>query len=179
MAKITYKRFRHTDYYASPETGKVYRKKKDGTYKQLADRISGSGYIQHYLWKGGKKKHYSAHHIVMEAVSGLPYDEMLKRGLEIMHANHNKTDNRYQNLKWGTRKENAKDTVWRKYAKLNENNRLQRWSDDQIIKAHTMLEYGSGYKEIIKEIGMSSITIHRIKNKVMRYGKVIEEYEGT
>ena len=54
----------------------------------------------------GKQKHLSAHRAV--ALAYLPNPESKP---EVRHMNHDKTDNRLVNLKWGTTAENKQDSM--------------------------------------------------------------------
>lgn len=52
------------------------------------------------------KRHRQVHTLVLEAFVG-----PRPPGMECRHLNGDATDNRVENLKWGTRKENAQDTM--------------------------------------------------------------------
>ena len=68
---------------------------------------SKSGHIEVQLCHGPKgKRHYKAHQLVLFAFVG-PMPE----GMECRHLNGNPSDNRADNLKWGTRKENIHDAM--------------------------------------------------------------------
>ena len=48
--------------------------------------------------------------------------------------------------------------------------------NETIIAIHKDIEAGLTLKELIEKYGVSKSTIYRIKNKIGRYGKAIEEY---
>lgn len=67
--------------------------------KTCTDR---GGYSFVSLWKGGRKKNFKIHRLVLEAFS--PVDGM--KELDCNHIDENKSNNRLENLEWLTRKEN-------------------------------------------------------------------------
>lgn len=62
--------------------------------------IKKNGYVFARLTLSERKKNYHIHHLVLIAFSG-------EKGLEVNHINHNRSDNRLENLEWSTRKENC------------------------------------------------------------------------
>lgn len=63
-------------------------------------------YLQVYLSRGGKKRTVRVHHLVLEAfIAPRP------PGYEALHANDIGTDNRAENLSWGTTSQNTLDKV--------------------------------------------------------------------
>lgn len=62
------------------------------------------GHQQVSLCKDGKIKACRVHQLVLDAYLPKPSDE-----LEVIHVNSTASDNRLQNLKWGTHKENNND----------------------------------------------------------------------
>lgn len=85
-----------------------YKKIIEQTYKQrqLKPTLDRSGYYRVHLGVDGKKYSYSVHRMVLMAFVGMP-----KKGHEGCHNNGVSTDNRIENLRWGTQEENAKDRV--------------------------------------------------------------------
>ena len=63
-----------------------------------------AGYYQVHLRKDGKRQKKLVHRLVLMAFSGLPESEQEGR-----HLNDIKTDNRLENLRWGSRSENIMD----------------------------------------------------------------------
>lgn len=72
--------------------------RKEKILRHLKDR---GGYLYINLWENGKVKHYRVHRLVAEAF--IPNPNNLP---QIDHINTNKSDNRVENLKWVTQKEN-------------------------------------------------------------------------
>lgn len=77
------------------------------TYPRLVSAIpSKNGYLRVQLWAGNKSRFKFIHGLVLEAFVG-PYPE----GQEARHLNDIKTDNRLENLAYGTHAENMQDWV--------------------------------------------------------------------
>jgi hypothetical protein len=73
------------------------------------------GYIQYEMYsKGGKRKNVRGHVLVMHTFVGYP-----EAGMMICHWDDIKNNNKLENLRYGTRKENFEDMIRNKYLKLN------------------------------------------------------------
>lgn len=72
----------------------------------LSPGVDSRGYLRTILSDHGRKRHVQIHRLVMEAFVG-PRPE----GLVTRHLNGNPTDNRLENLRYGTPKENAQDAI--------------------------------------------------------------------
>lgn len=94
----------HTVKKYSPFFDKIIEQK----YKQrlLRPTLDKSGYYRVHLGVNGVKKSYSVHRMVLMAFVGIP-----PNGYEGCHNNGISTDNRIENLRWGTQSENVKDRV--------------------------------------------------------------------
>jgi hypothetical protein len=89
--------------YLVSDLGNVFSIKADFVMKQTPNNY---GYLWIDLWDGVKRRRRAVHHVVLEA-----FVEPHPPGLECLHGNDIKTDNRLSNLRWGTRSENAKDII--------------------------------------------------------------------
>lgn len=81
------------------------RIKSNGGKKKLNKHImkarkQNSGYSVVNLWKGGERKTFTVHRLVLSTFTK-DYEDM-----DVNHKNGNKRDNRLINLEWCTRKEN-------------------------------------------------------------------------
>ena len=93
----------YDDGYLATRCGQVislrYRK-----VKYMKPGVSHHGYLHVNLWKNGKSRSCKIHQLVLEA-----FGFYRAEGQVCRHLNGEPTDNRLENLKWGTRKENGKD----------------------------------------------------------------------
>lgn len=78
------------------------------TYRGREMRLSrqAHGYVGVILWRDGKYRNVRVHRLVLEAFVG-----PCPRGMETLHGNGQRNDNRLANLRWGTQEENAEDRV--------------------------------------------------------------------
>lgn len=85
--------------YKCSNMGNVYSIKHK---KVMSPRDNNCGYLTLSLYKNGKPKHFYVHRLVAEAF--IPNPENKKT---IDHINCVRSDNRLENLKWATQKENC------------------------------------------------------------------------
>ena len=92
--------------YAVSEHGRVVSFRR-GRFRELKPTLKSNGYHQLMLCSdGGRVKAKLLHHVVLETFVSKKPD-----GMETRHLNGIKTDNRIDNLKWGTPMENKEDRV--------------------------------------------------------------------
>lgn len=84
------------------------RRRDNSTFRTrevvLKPRMNRGGYLYVTLSMGGKKKSFTIHKLVAWAHLGEPLD-----GYEVRHLNGCSSDNRLENLQWGTQSENERD----------------------------------------------------------------------
>lgn len=68
--------------------------------------VTGSGHVRVLLRRPGQRQSVGLHRLVLEAFVGPCPD-----GYEALHSNGVASDNRVQNLRWGTRSANVRDAV--------------------------------------------------------------------
>ena len=83
------------------DDGRVFSKYKNDYMKH---KVSKSGYYHLSLCQDGKSKNYYTHRLV--AIHYLPNPQNLP---EIDHINRDKSDNRLQNLRWSSKRDNAQN----------------------------------------------------------------------
>lgn len=64
------------------------------------------GHLHVDLWRDGVGRSFYVHRLVLQAFVG-----PCPPGMEALHRNGNPTDNRVENLRWGTRSQNLHDSV--------------------------------------------------------------------
>jgi hypothetical protein len=83
------------------------RVRRHGTKKLLTMRtLAGNGYVIVMMSKNGKYQNQLVHRLVLKAFCGAPVT-----GQQCRHLNGVRTDNRLENLRWGSAKENAADQI--------------------------------------------------------------------
>lgn len=100
--------------YRVGDDGTAWSKKKhtrtnevrDGEWRRLNPTTNKDGYLHVGLSNNTHQKTCKIHRLVLEAFAGA-----CPQGMETRHLNGNQTDNRLENLRWGTSKENRADCV--------------------------------------------------------------------
>lgn len=93
--------------YFVTDTGVVYSINSGKGMRPIKQHtLVRDGYIGVQLWKEGKIKNKTLHVLLLETfVSTRP------KGMQVCHNDGNKLNNRLDNLRWGTPKENAADRL--------------------------------------------------------------------
>lgn len=109
--------------YTVDVNGNVYSKRL-GT--PLKPRIS-HGYKNVGLYKNNKRCSVAVHKLVLDVFVGLCPD-----GMECRHLDGNKKNNNINNLKWGTRRENAADRILHGINNRGENSGVARLTEQDV-----------------------------------------------
>lgn len=132
MDQATWRQHPVYEFYEVSSCGRVrsidaYRpaKRRSGTEyvrfvkgKELKPALTPNGYQFVSVWKDGQRHQVTVHKLVCETFHGPKLE-----GMEVRHLNGDKTDNRAENLAWGTRSENNLD-------------RQRHGTDYQLNKTH-------------------------------------------
>ena len=127
-------------------------KKVEG--KIISQLITRNGYCQVSLWKYGKRKVFLVHRLVLHVFVGECPENM-----EVRHLNSIPTDNRLENLAYGTRSENTIDTL-----NLGRGGR-QRLNPFLVVEIRKRLNNGESTKVLAQEYEVSTRAINKIKNR--------------
>jgi hypothetical protein len=129
----------------------------------LKPYVHNSGYLRAGLSKEGKMNYYMIHRLVANAFLGKPEDA----SLVVMHMNDIKTDNRLENLKWGTPCENSSD-AYRKgltknpsEGKFNEENHLSKPINQLAMSGHVLRRFPNSY-EVNRSLGINQGNIIQV-----------------
>lgn len=94
----------YADIYASHD-GEIWSA-KTGTLKAQRSTANGKGYKAIWLWENGRDRERRVHRLVILAFHGNPPSP----GHTPDHINRDRTDNRAENLRWATPKEQASNS---------------------------------------------------------------------
>lgn len=127
--------------------------------KMLVPTIKQGGYLAVHmrLKDNGRPSLMSVHRLVAEAFLGpSPFPEAVVR-----HLDGERTNNRPQNLAWGTQRDNAADR-WRQEGRIEED----------LIAASIAYMHGISRDEICRGFGVSA---ERLRGWVQKYRPLYEE----
>ena len=113
-----------------------------------------NGYLEVYVCNGKKRKHRTVHSLVAEAFLGAKPE-----GLDVMHGNGDRSDNRAENLSYGSRSENLRSTY--SYGGKQANGKLSLEDVDDI---RLRLLRGQSCPEIAREYGVNPSAIYHIRD---------------
>ena len=106
-----------------------------------------------------KTKTYYKHRLVLHAFVGeCPF------GCEALHINGNKLDNRPENLRWGTRKENVADAIKHGTATIGSKNGAAKLTDEMIKTIRQSRLINDSVDKLSNQFQVSVTTIRRVLN---------------
>lgn len=123
-----------------------------------------SGHLDIVLRKPGdeSKRLWKVHHLVLWAFVGPAPPKM-----ECRHLNGNPADNRPENLKWGTRRENVHDAIAHGTFYRSGRCRYSEHDYENVAKGISRLR-GRKLKEIATELGVPLWLVHYLKYRRMK-----------
>lgn len=146
----------------------LYRIKKLINNKILKIFVDSCGYPSVNLSKNNKRGPIRIHRLVLEYFVGI-----CPSGMECRHLNGTRTDYKIENLKWGTRSENVKDSIkhgtktnptW--FDNKGTKNGNSKLIDKDLLEIRKLINEGNlMQKEIARRYNVSPQTICDIKNK--------------
>ena len=118
---------------------KSYSSKKQGDFRN--PRLDESGYLFLGLYREGKCRTARVHRLVLETFVG-----PCPPGKQGCHRNDIKTDNYLGNLRWGTQRSNAKDSIRNGRQVRGESVTLSKLKEEQIVRIRKL--YKKGWRQI-------------------------------
>lgn len=110
--------------------------------------------------KNGGSKRLRVHILVLEAFIGLR-----PTGMECCHNNGIRLDNRLENLRWGTTKSNAQDTVKHDKSRRGERNAFVKLTKEQVLEIRKRMDEGQTSTRIMQEFKISRSHANAIKSR--------------
>ena len=113
--------------------GRLWRNGKEKKFT-----VGPVGYEVVSFSTNNKTKTYYKHRLLLHAFVG-----ECPVGCEALHINGNRLDNRLDNLRWGTRKENVSDAIKHGTATIGSRNGAAKLTDEMINFARAMWNEGN------------------------------------
>jgi len=129
--------------------------------KWLKTKFSPSGHENVGLYKNNKIHYVWVHRLVLETYVGPCPD-----GMEACHNDGNPADNRLENLRWDTRRNNHRDKVQHGTHNRGERHGRVKLNELQVRVIRRLIEFGNLTRlEIAKVFNVNDSTIGDIKAK--------------
>lgn len=130
--------------------------------KVLTPQREKNGYYRVTLSKDGEARRYSVHRLVLLTFCGEPTP-----GQEARHLDGNRGNNALDNLRWGSRHENAMDrSVHGTHPdRRGEKHPMSKISDRDAAEIHALATSGQPYSVIAQRFPVSAATVSRLKNQ--------------
>lgn len=128
-----------------------------GRWKERKTQFDRRGYVRVGLKVGGRLINPPVHRLVLEAFVG-PCPE----GMEARHLNGRRSDNRVDNLAWGTKVENQADKVAHGTRQEGARNGNSRLTDADVVSIRMEAQSGRIHEEIARDFGVSQPTVSSI-----------------
>jgi hypothetical protein len=132
------------------------RSTKSKQLKKITFDAHGRPYLG--LWKNNKQKIVRPHKLVLEA-----FVSVCPEGMECCHNDGNQQNNRLENLRWDTPKNNHADKLKHGTSNTGERCNWAKLTKAQVISIRADIRT---QKEIATEYGVQQSQISRIKNGV-------------
>lgn len=143
--------------YAVSDHGDVVSWRR-GEFKMVSLVDPGNGYVRVGMSRDGKQELRLVHSLVLST-----FQCERPEGLQVRHLNGNKKDNRLDNLKWGTAKENAEDRERHGTTAHNGGEKCNLSKLNNDIVRQIRVSAGT-HREIAERFGISQPTVTRIIN---------------
>jgi len=132
---------------------------KGRSFRRLKIAVGTNGYLKVHLRKDDRYHSRYVHRLVLEAFIG-----PCPKGMECRHLNGDKTDNRLENLVWGTKEENEKDKISHGTHQFGERNPNRLLSAEEVELVREASESEETQQSIARRFGVSQSCIAKIAN---------------
>lgn len=123
----------------------------------LTNQLCENGYVGVRLCVSGKKHWKLVHRLILEAFVG-----PCPKGMESLHGNGVRSDNRLDNLKWGSKRSNMLDRDRHGTTASGERNGRSRLTNDQVREIKAALSAGVTRAALAARFGVGWTTIDNI-----------------
>lgn len=131
-------------------------------YYLLKGSITVYGYNHIVFHRDGKQKSFRSARIVMQAFRG-----PCPAGMEVLHRNSRRTDDRLCNLRYGTRADNELDKVLAGTSNRGERHGMAKLAEASVRRIRILLIGGVTQKSIAKRFNVNSSTISAISRGIL------------
>jgi DNA-binding transcriptional regulator YiaG len=122
--------------YYFTDNGKIFKENYKGTkgkIKEIKQTITNKGYLRVKIIVNKKHKHICVHRLILIAFEGLSKNKKD----ECRHLDGDKKNNKINNLKWGSRKENENDKIRHGTHNMGTNNPRSVLTESQVKEIRT------------------------------------------
>jgi hypothetical protein len=133
------------------------------TWNRLSLFKSHNGYLTVGLRSDGVMSSWRVHRLVLLSFIG-----PCPLGMECCHNNGNRTDNRLNNLRWGTRSDNGSDRISHGNSPQGEKNPKCKLDEAKVIElraAHRTGEFS--YSDLGRRFGITKSVAHKIVKRLL------------
>jgi len=142
-------------YFASADGQILSFVKSENKPRILKQITSEDGYLYVFLYRNGEMTKMFVHRAVLMAWVRLPAD-----GEEGRHLNDNQTENRLENLAWGTRVDNVADKRQNGRLPVGEKSGTHKLTEEQVLEIRSL--YGKvSLRKLAQKYGVSHTSVRR------------------
>ncbi len=136
-----------------------YARNKIGPWQILKPSLSNNGYLALVLYRDNKRFSRTCHRVILETFVG-----KAPPGMECRHLNGIRTDNRLENLTWGTRRENVTDRIHhgKRCGCPGESHPCSKLKNEDVIEIRKLRKEGLSQRKVARMFKISQSTVGRI-----------------
>lgn len=131
---------------------------KPTTYRRLKPYPNNSGHLLVTVRHEGRKSKFLVHRLVLETFVGPCPENMEGRHV----VDYDPTNNCLDNLAWGTRKQNSRDTLLHGRRPRGNTHGSAHLTEDEITEIRRRKKDGFTYVQLSREYGVHKQTIYKI-----------------
>ena len=137
--------------------GLFYGGKKRKEPKNKKIQINKNGYCYVVLQNGLKVKAFTVHRLVLSV-----FDKPMPKNIDCCHKDHNRLNNKLNNLEWGTRFYNESEKRKACRIPLGEKNGASKLNNETVIKIREMYSNGYSTNKIAEKLNLKQQNVWNI-----------------